>query len=108
MTALLDTSTTAKTSAPTPSNADASASQSVAPSNAASSQAAPDTALLSLKKTSAAQRRRAAEKSEAKAAKVQLGERKEREDRNRVTDVIGGWGGESERALRKVAQRGGL
>jgi len=34
-------------------------------------------------------------------------ERKEKEDKNRIRDVIGGWGGESERALRKVAQRGG-
>jgi len=33
-------------------------------------------------------------------------EKKEKEDKGRVTDVIGGWGGESERALRKVAQRG--
>ena len=33
--------------------------------------------------------------------------RKEKEDKNRLTDVIGGWGGESERALRKIAQRGG-
>lgn len=35
-----------------------------------------------------------------------LGEKKEREDTGRVRDVIGGWGGESERAFRKVAQRG--
>jgi hypothetical protein len=33
--------------------------------------------------------------------------RKEKEERNRLTDVIGGWGGENERALRKIAQRGG-
>ena len=31
----------------------------------------------------------------------------EREEKGRVRDVIGGWGAESERALRKVAQRGG-
>ena len=71
-------------------------------------QTAPDTAVLALKKTSLVKKRRAEEKSEGKAAKAQLGERKEREERNRVTDVIGGWGGESERALRKVAQRGGV
>jgi len=67
---------------------------------------APETAVLALKKTSFAKKRRAEEKIEAKAAKAQLGERKEREERNRISDVIGGWGGESERALRKVAQRG--
>ena len=33
--------------------------------------------------------------------------RKEKEEKGRIKDVIGGWGGESERALRKVAQRGG-
>lgn len=54
-----------------------------------------------------ARKRHNEDKAEAKAQKKALGERKEREDRNRVTDVIGGWGGESERALRKVAQRGG-
>ena len=32
---------------------------------------------------------------------------KEKEEKGRIKDVIGGWGGESERALRKVAQRGG-
>lgn len=109
---MLDTSTTPKTatkpklSAATASNTSPeTVSKTTEP---ASTQSAPDTALLSLKKTSTARKRRAEEKSEAKAAKAQLGERKEREDRNRVTDVIGGWGGESERALRKVAQRGGL
>ncbi len=42
-----------------------------------------------------------------KAKKLLEGERKEKEERNHITDVIGGWGGESERTLRKVAQRGG-
>jgi len=68
--------------------------------------AAPDTAVLALKKTSLALKKRAEEKGEAEAVKAQSGERREREERNHVTEVIGGWGGESERALRKVAQRG--
>jgi len=59
---------------------------------------------LSLK-PSVAQRRRD-EKLELKAQKVQRLEKKEREDRCRITDVIGGWGMSSERELRKVAQRG--
>ncbi|THV07696.1 hypothetical protein K435DRAFT_959761 [Dendrothele bispora CBS 962.96] len=46
------------------------------------------------------------EKLEAKAKRVLQIERKEKEDKGRVTDIIGGWGNESERALRKVAQRG--
>lgn len=71
------------------------------------SASAPATSLLALKKPSGARKRQNEEKAEAKARKNVIGERKEREDRNRVTDVIGGWGGESERALRKVAQRGG-
>lgn len=47
-------------------------------------------------------------KLEVEARKVIHIERKEREERGRIRDVIGGWGGESERALRKVAQRGGM
>jgi len=47
------------------------------------------------------------EKLEAKAKRVLQVERREKEDQGRITDVIGGWGNESERALRKVAQRGG-
>ena len=47
-------------------------------------------------------------KLEAKGKQVLQIEKKEKEDRGRITDVIGGWGGESERALRKVAQRGGM
>ncbi|KAF9496116.1 hypothetical protein BDN71DRAFT_1352279, partial [Pleurotus eryngii] len=46
------------------------------------------------------------EKLELKAKKVLQTERKEQEDKGRIVDVIGGWGGENERALRKVAQRG--
>ena len=53
-------------------------------------------------------KRRREEKLEAKGKHVLQIEKKEKEDRGRVTDVIGGWGGESERALRKVAQRGGM
>ncbi|KAE9408182.1 hypothetical protein BT96DRAFT_970857 [Gymnopus androsaceus JB14] len=65
---------------------------------------APSSAPLSLKPSLA--RKRNDEKLEMKAKKVLLVEKKEKEDRGRITDVIGGWGGESERALRKVAQRG--
>lgn len=39
--------------------------------------------------------------------KKSIVEKKEHEEIGRIEDVIGGWGGESERALRKVAQRGG-
>jgi hypothetical protein len=66
---------------------------------------APSTHPLSLKPSVA--RKRNDEKLELKAKKVLQIEKKEKEDKGRVTDVIGGWGGESERALRKVAQRGG-
>ncbi|KAJ3857851.1 Rrp15p-domain-containing protein [Lentinula lateritia] len=65
---------------------------------------APSSAPLSLKPSIA--RKRNDEKLEMKAKKVLQVEKKEKEDRGRITDVIGGWGGESERALRKVAQRG--
>lgn len=47
------------------------------------------------------------EKLEQRAKKVLQLERKELEDKGRITDVIGGWGVENERSLRKVAQRGG-
>ena len=47
------------------------------------------------------------EKLEQRAKKALLFERKEKEDKNHISDVIGGWGAEGERALRKVAQRGG-
>ncbi|KAH9944152.1 CTLH/CRA C-terminal to lish motif domain-containing protein [Epithele typhae] len=59
---------------------------------------------LSLKPSVAKKRKE--EKLEAKGKQVLQVERKEKEDRGRITDIIGGWGGESERALRKVAQRG--
>ena len=61
---------------------------------------------LSLKPSLA--KKRKDEKLEAKGKQVLQVERKEKEDRGHITDVIGGWGGESERALRKVAQRGGM
>lgn len=60
---------------------------------------------LSLKPSLA--RKRNDEKLEQKAKKIIQIEKKEKEDIRRIHDVIGGWGGESERALRKVAQRGG-
>lgn len=66
---------------------------------------APSTLPLSLKPSIA--RKRNDEKLEKRARKVLQVEKKEQEDRGRMRDVIGGWGGESERALRKVAQRGG-
>ncbi|KAI0673407.1 Rrp15p-domain-containing protein [Trametes maxima] len=59
---------------------------------------------LSLKPSLA--RKRNEEKLEAKGKQVLQVEKKEKEDRGHITDVIGGWGGEGERALRKVAQRG--
>ncbi|RDB28562.1 hypothetical protein Hypma_015610 [Hypsizygus marmoreus] len=65
---------------------------------------APSTLPLSLKPSVA--RKRNDEKLEQKAKKILQVEKKEKEDKGRITDVIGGWGGESERALRKVAQRG--
>ncbi|KAG9040034.1 hypothetical protein FRB95_004506 [Tulasnella sp. JGI-2019a] len=51
-------------------------------------------------------KRKNEDKLEMRARRLLQVERKERDDRGRVKDVIGGWGGESERALRKVAQRG--
>ena len=66
---------------------------------------APSSLPLSLKPSAA--RKRNEEKRELKAKKAQRIEKKEREDKGHISDVIGGWGGESERALRKVAQRGG-
>jgi Rrp15p len=60
---------------------------------------------LSLKPSIARQRND--EKLELRARKVLQVEKKEKEDKGRIRDVIGGWGGESERTLRKVAQRGG-
>lgn len=66
---------------------------------------APSNLPLSLKPSIA--RKRNDEKLESKGKKVLEVEKKEREEKGRIKDVIGGWGGESERALRKVAQRGG-
>jgi hypothetical protein len=60
---------------------------------------------LSLKPSAA--RRRNDEKLELKAKKLLKGERKNKEEVGRIRDVIGDWGVESERTLRKVAQRGG-
>ncbi|KAJ7630856.1 Rrp15p-domain-containing protein [Roridomyces roridus] len=65
---------------------------------------APSTLPLSLKPSIG--RKRNDEKLELRAKKVLQVEKKEKEDKGRIVDVIGGWGGESERALRKVAQRG--
>lgn len=53
-------------------------------------------------------RRNKEEKLEKGARKLLEGEKREREEVGRVKDVIGGWGMEGERSLRKVAQRGGL
>ncbi|KAH7883506.1 Rrp15p-domain-containing protein [Phlebopus sp. FC_14] len=64
----------------------------------------PSTLPLSLKPS--VTRKKSEAKLESQAKKVIQIERKEREDKGRIRDVIGGWGGESERSLRKVAQRG--
>lgn len=72
--------------------------------NALLSTSTPSALPLSLKPSAA--RKRNEEKQELRAKKAQRIEKKEREDTCRISDVIGGWGGESERALRKVAQRG--
>ena len=66
---------------------------------------APSGVPLSLKPSVA--RRQNDEKLELKAKKLLKGERKSKEEVGRIKDVIGGWGVESERSLRKVAQRGG-
>lgn len=66
---------------------------------------APSGVPLSLKPSVA--RRQYDEKLELKAKKLLKGERKIKEEVGRIRDVIGGWGVESERSLRKVAQRGG-
>lgn len=73
--------------------------------NALLSTSAPSSLPLSLKPSAA--RKRNEEKQELKAKRTQRTEKKEKEDKGHISDVIGGWGGESERALRKVAQRGG-
>jgi len=48
------------------------------------------------------------EKLEKRAKKALQMKKKEEEAKGRIRDVIGGWGAESERGLRKVAQRGGV
>jgi len=65
---------------------------------------APSGLPLSLKPSAA--RRRNEEKNELRAKKLLKGEKKSREQVGRIKDVIGGWGAEGERTLRKVAQRG--
>ncbi|KAL0951307.1 hypothetical protein HGRIS_008014 [Hohenbuehelia grisea] len=65
---------------------------------------APSALPLSLKPSVA--RKHNDDKLEQRAKKVLAVERKEKEEKGHITDVIGGWGGEGERALRKVAQRG--
>jgi len=66
---------------------------------------APSGVPLSLKPSVA--RRQHDEKLELKAKTLLKGERKSKEEVGRIRDVIGGWGVETERSLRKVAQRGG-
>ncbi|KAF8507022.1 Rrp15p-domain-containing protein [Russula emetica] len=65
---------------------------------------APSGVPLSLKPSVA--RRQYDEKLELQAKKLLKGERKSKEEVGRIRDVIGGWGVEGERSLRKVAQRG--
>ncbi|KAI0033412.1 CTLH/CRA C-terminal to lish motif domain-containing protein [Vararia minispora EC-137] len=65
---------------------------------------APTSLPLSLKPEVA--RKHNDEKLEGRARKVLKIERREKEDKSRIRDIVGGWGGESERKLRKVAQRG--
>lgn len=65
----------------------------------------PSNAPLALKPSVA--KLREEEVIETKARRLLEGEKKEKEEKCHVTDVIGGWGGESERSFRKVAQRGG-
>lgn len=67
---------------------------------------APTTLPLSLQ-PSVAQRHNH-ERLEKRARNVLQVKKKEQEDRGRIRDVIGGWGAEGERGLRKVAQRGGV
>jgi len=68
---------------------------------------APDGVAAPLSLKPGVARRQKEEKLERGARKLLEGEKKEREEKGRVRDVIGGWGMEGERALRKVAQRGG-
>jgi len=66
---------------------------------------APSGLPLSLKPS--ASRRHDDEKLKLKTKKILKGEKKSKEEVGRIKDVIGGWGVEGERTLRKVAQRGG-
>ncbi|CCL98282.1 uncharacterized protein FIBRA_00276 [Fibroporia radiculosa] len=65
---------------------------------------APSGLPLSLKPS--VSRKRNDEKLEMQGRKILQVEKKEKEEKGRIRDVIGGWGGEGERVLRKVAQRG--
>jgi hypothetical protein len=47
------------------------------------------------------------DREKLKERKLRGETQKDAEEKGRITDVIGGWGGEGERELRKVAQRGG-
>jgi hypothetical protein len=53
------------------------------------------------------ERQREREKEDIHLRKAQGQAKKDAEEVGRITDIIGGWGAENERALRKVAQRGG-
>jgi hypothetical protein len=53
------------------------------------------------------ERQREKEKAESSLRKAQGRARRDAEELGRITDIIGGWGVENERSLRKVAQRGG-
>ena len=66
---------------------------------------APSGAPLALKPSIG--RKRNEQKLDVRVQKAVEREKREHEEVGRVRDVIGGWGGENERALRKVAQRGG-
>jgi len=69
--------------------------------------AVPGTSATPLALKPSIKRRKKEEKKEMIAKKAMEGEKRAHEEIGRITDVIGGWGGENERSLRKVAQRGG-
>jgi hypothetical protein len=66
---------------------------------------APSALPLSLKPSILKEQRK--EKQLDSKVKKALRAKKDKEDKERIRDVIGGWGAERERGLRKVAQRGG-
>lgn len=66
----------------------------------------PATGPLTLKPSSL--RKRNDQLLESRAKRAMQVEKREGEEKGHVTDIIGGWGTENERALRKVAQRGGM